>query len=56
MKFIVSTIQQTIGMILLLLLLIFFIVGLIFKTIVDILTYFEVELGKLMKKCLGTEL
>ena len=56
MKRIVKYISTLIGLFLLVWCVIFFVLGFIFKSVVDILTWFEVRLGRMMKRCMGEEL
>ena len=56
MKYLIKYIRTFIGLFLVLWCILFFILGFIFKSVVDILTWFEIETGRLMKKCMGDNL
>ena len=56
MKFLFKYFKMFIGLFLVLWCVLFFILGFIFKSVVDILTWFEIRTGRLMKKCMGDEL
>ena len=48
--------RMLIGLFLVVWCVIFFVLGFIFKSVVDILTWVEIRTGRLMKKCMGEEL
>jgi hypothetical protein len=56
MGYLIKCIKTSIGVFLVLWCILFFILGFIFKSVVDILTWFEIRTGRLMKKCMGDEL
>ena len=53
MKCLYKYIGMILGLFILIWCVIFFILGFIFNTIVNILSWFEVRCGRLMKKCMG---
>ena len=56
MNIIYKYFRMLIGIFLVVWCVIFFILGFIFKSVVDILTWFEIRTGRLMKQCMGDEL
>ena len=56
LKFLVNCIRSISGMFLLGIVILFWIMGVIFKTIVDIVTWFEIKLTELMKKTFGDDI
>jgi hypothetical protein len=56
MKHLYKYIGIILGLFILIWCVIFFVLGFIFKTIVDILSWFEVRCGRLMKKFMSAEL
>lgn len=53
MKRIQKYLGTILGLFILVFCVIFFILGFIFKTIVDVLSWFEIRCGRLMKKLMG---
>ena len=56
MKHVYKYMGVILGLFILIWCVIFFILGFIFKIIVDVLSWFEVKCGHLMKKCMGDDL